>query len=87
MMQQMQEAMQGDQGGNQPNGRQQGADRDPLGRPRATTGPDFGDTVRVPDEADIQRAREILEEIRRRLGNTLSPQIERNYLERLLELR
>lgn len=88
MMQQMQQAMQGDEGGSEMGGqRQQGADRDPLGRPRATTGPDFGDTVRVPDEIDAQRARRILEAIRERLGNTLSPELERNYLERLLEMR
>jgi uncharacterized protein (TIGR02302 family) len=87
MMQQMQQAMQGDDGGGQEGGRQQALDRDPLGRPRATTGPDFGDTVRVPDEIDVQRARRILEEIRRRLGNALSPEIEKDYLERLLEMR
>jgi uncharacterized protein (TIGR02302 family) len=88
MMQQMQQAMQGEQGGSEQGGvRQQGADRDPLGRPRATTGPDFGDTVRVPDEIDVQRARRILEAIRERLGNALSPEVERNYLERLLELQ
>jgi len=87
MMQQMQQAQQGDEGGSEEGGRQQSADRDPLGRPRATTGPDFGNSVRVPDEIDVQRARQILEEIRRRLGNALSPEIERNYLERLLEMR
>ena len=86
MMQQLQ-AMQGDQGGNQAGERQQGADRDPLGRPRATQGPDFGDTVKVPDEIDVQRARRILDAIRKRLGNALSPEIERSYLERLLELK
>ena len=87
MMQQMQQAMQGEQGGSEEGGRQQSADRDPLGRPRATTGPDFGDTVKVPDEIDVQRAREILEAIRKRLGNALSPEIERDYLERLLQMR
>lgn len=87
MMQQMMQAMQGDEGGSENGGRQQNADRDPLGRPRATTGPDFGDSVKVPDEIDIQRARQILEAIRKRLGNALSPQIERDYLERLLQMR
>lgn len=87
MMQQMQQAMQGDQGGGENGGRQQNADRDPLGRPRATTGPDFGNSVKVPDEIDVQRARQILDAIRKRLGNALSPQIERDYLERLLELK
>ena len=87
MMQQMQQAMRGDQGEGQEGGRQQSSDRDPLGRPRATTGPDFGESVRVPDEIDVQRARQILEAIRKRLGNALSPELERNYLERLLQMR
>ncbi|MBX3584367.1 MAG: TIGR02302 family protein [Rhizobiaceae bacterium] len=87
MMNQMMQAQQGEDGQGQQGGRQQNADRDPLGRPRATTGPDFGDTVRVPDEIDVQRARQILEAIRKRLGNALSPELERNYLERLLEMR
>lgn len=87
MMNQMQ-AMQGDQGGQGQQGARQGTfGRDPLGRPRATTGPDFGDDVQVPDEIDTQRARQILDAIRRRLGNALSPEIEREYLERLLDMR
>ncbi|RUV43045.1 TIGR02302 family protein [Mesorhizobium sp. M1A.T.Ca.IN.004.03.1.1] len=86
MMKQMQ-AMQGDQGGSEQGGRRQDADRDPLGRPRATKGPDDGNSVKVPDEIDVQRARQILEAIRKRLGNALSPDIERSYLERLLELK
>ncbi|MBA3447919.1 MAG: TIGR02302 family protein [Pseudaminobacter sp.] len=86
MMQQMQQAQQGDQGGSQEGGRQQNSDRDPLGRPRATTGPDFGNSVEVPDEIDVQRARRILDAIRKRLGNALSPALEKDYLERLLEM-
>jgi len=86
MMKQMQ-AMQGDQGGSEQGGRQQDADRDPLGRPRTTNGPDDGTSVKVPDEIDVQRARQILDAIRKRLGNSLSPDIERSYLERLLELK
>ena len=42
---------------------------------------------KVPDEIDVQRARQILEAIRKRLGNALSPELERSYLERLLELK
>ncbi|MCX7305665.1 MAG: TIGR02302 family protein [Hyphomicrobiales bacterium] len=87
MMDQMMQAMQGEEGGGQEGGRQQNADRDPLGRPRATQGPDFGDSVTVPDEIDVQRARQILEAIRKRLGNALSPELERSYLERLLEMK
>jgi hypothetical protein len=42
---------------------------DPMGRPpQRTDGPDPGVGVKVPDQIDIQRAREILEELRRRLG-------------------
>ncbi len=87
MMQQMQQAMEGDQGGADEGGRQQNADRDPLGRPRRTIGPDDGLSVKVPDEIDVQRARQILEAIRKRLGNALSPELERSYLERLLRLQ
>ncbi|MFC0192605.1 TIGR02302 family protein [Aureimonas pseudogalii] len=63
---------------------QQRSGRDPLGRERQTQGPDFGQDVGVPDEIDIQRARRILDQIRDRLGHQLSPQQERDYLERLL---
>lgn len=91
MMSQMQQALQQQQGDGEgqgdPNGTRNAGDRDPLGRPRATNGPDFGDSVDVPDEIDVQRAREILEAIRRRLGDALSPDLEKDYLERLLEMR
>ncbi|WP_193174675.1 TIGR02302 family protein [Oricola nitratireducens] len=86
MMQQMQQAMDGGNGATQPGGNRNGLDRDPLGRPQRSAGPDFGESVKVPDEIDIRRAREILEAIRKRLGNALSPQLEKDYLERLLEL-
>lgn len=87
MMQQMQQAMEGDEGGSEQGGRQKRADRDPLGRPRATEGFDDDSTVEVPEVIDAQRARRILEAIRKRLGNALSPELERQYLERLLEMR
>jgi hypothetical protein len=41
--------------------------------------------VKVPDESDIQRAREILEELRRRLGERGRPPPELDYIERLIE--
>ncbi|SDU40661.1 TIGR02302 family protein [Stappia sp. ES.058] len=59
-------------------------DEDPLGRPRRTEGPDFGDRVRVPDEIDVQRARRILEELRKRFSDPGRPMLELDYLERLL---
>jgi uncharacterized protein (TIGR02302 family) len=58
---------------------------DPLGRPQRTTGPDLGTQVKVPDEIDTQRAREILDAIRRKLSEPSRPLIERDYLERLLD--
>ena len=92
MMNQMMQAMGDQQGGAEGqgpdrNGNRTADDRDPLGRPRATTGPDFGNRVKVPDEIDIQRAREILDAIRKRLGDQLSPEVEKQYLERLLDLQ
>lgn len=84
MMEQMQQAM-GEDGPTGNRGQRSADDRDPLGRPKATTGADDGRSVKVPGEIDIQRAREILEAIRRRLGNALSPQMEKDYLERLLK--
>jgi hypothetical protein len=58
---------------------------DPLGRP--LRGRDYGDdvTVKVPGEIDVQRARRILEELRRRFGENFRPQLELEYIERLLK--
>ncbi len=76
------------QGPGQPgrNGRQR-ADQntDPLGRP--LRGRDYGDdvTVKVPGEIDAQRARRILEELRKRFGESTRPQLELDYIERLLK--
>jgi uncharacterized protein (TIGR02302 family) len=59
--------------------------RDPFGR---TEGGAFGASidgpVKVPDEMEMRRAREILDELRRRAGESARPRIERNYIERLL---
>ena len=88
MMQQMQQAMGANPGmmNNGPGSRNP-TQLDPLGRPQANTGPDFGDDVKIPEEADIQRARRILEAIRERLGDAFRPEMERFYLERLLDTR
>jgi hypothetical protein len=60
-------------------------DTDPLGRP--LRGREYGDdyTVKVPGEIDVQRARRIIEELRRRFGDVLRPQEELDYIERLLK--
>jgi uncharacterized protein (TIGR02302 family) len=58
---------------------------DPLGRPmrRGDYSDDF--TVKVPGEIDAQRARRILEELRKRFGEGFRPQLELDYIERLLK--
>jgi uncharacterized protein (TIGR02302 family) len=72
----------------QPQGRpsaQQRGREDPLGRPQRQR--DWADgRVRVPgaDESATQRARRILDELRRRLGDPSRPSEELDYLERLL---
>ncbi len=58
--------------------------KDPLGRPDRSNRPDLGLSVNVPDEIDIQKAREVLDELRRRLGDPSRPIIELDYLERLI---
>jgi hypothetical protein len=97
MAQQMQQMMgqgeNGDQDGDpngpgNPQGRAQNDPRsdDPLGRP--TRSREFSDgRVRVPgaNESAVERARRILEELRRKLGDPSRPTEELDYFERLLK--
>ena len=72
-------------GPGQPGGRQQNRaaqETDPLGR--QTRGYNDDVTVKVPGEIDVQRARRILEELRRRFSDPARPQLELDYIERLL---
>jgi len=73
---------QGNRFGQRQNG---GQDTDPLGRP--LKGRDYSDdqSVKIPGEIDVQRVRRILEELRRRLGDSDRSQIELDYIERLLK--
>jgi uncharacterized protein (TIGR02302 family) len=57
---------------------------DPLGRPMPGDW-DEGDSTKVPDQADTQKSREILEELYRRSGDRRRPDPERQYLDRLLK--
>ncbi|WP_290984937.1 TIGR02302 family protein [Hyphomicrobium sp.] len=81
--QQMAQQMQ--QNAQQRLGRGGSSPRDPFGRPQRAQGPDFGNSVKVPDAIDAQRAREILEELRKRSGESLRPQDELEYIDRLLK--
>jgi hypothetical protein len=58
---------------------------DPLGRPVRSREYSDDYTVKVPDEIDVQRARRVLEELRRRLGEPARPRQELDYIERLLQ--
>jgi uncharacterized protein (TIGR02302 family) len=62
-----------------------GKDRDPLGRPMSDGGMANDGQVKVPEEADLQRARQILDELRRRLSERARPAGELDYIERLIE--
>jgi uncharacterized protein (TIGR02302 family) len=81
-MQQMMQAMGMGQGMMMPMlmGRGQMPGRDPLGRQQ---GLDPG-TVEVPTEPEEKRARELLDELRRRAGDRSRPSDELDYLHRLL---
>lgn len=89
MMQQM--AGDRNQGGQQqgqagdPNQGQQGTD--PLGRRNEARGRVNDSDTKIPGEIDAQRAREIMDAIRKKLSDPLRPLLERNYLERLLDSR
>ena len=71
--------------GQRPGQRGRGPGRDPFGR---VTGGAYGAAVdgpvKIPDQAETQRAREILQELRRRAGERRRPRFERDYIDRLL---
>lgn len=87
----MMSQMQGQGGTSAPGGQQAGKDgRDPLGRQRQAGGESDANDVKVPDEIEVQRAREILDAIRKKLDRgSGEPDVpreqERRYLERLLD--
>jgi hypothetical protein len=65
--------------------RRDGVPRDPLGRPLTNGGAYEQGDVKIPDNNVMQRARDILEELRRRAGERDRPQIELDYIDRLLQ--
>ena len=75
---------QGDRAGQgDPNAQDEG--RDPLGRPTANRGALEGSDTEIPGQEALKRARELLDEIRRRAGDRTRPDVELDYLRRLLE--
>ncbi len=64
-----------------------GGQSDPFGRrPGGAFGASIDDgSVKVPDQAEQRRAWDLLRELRRRAGERQRPEIERNYIDRLLK--
>lgn len=59
---------------------------DPLGRPMPRNGEDFGRNENIlPKESEIMRARDIMRALRRRSNDRQRPQIEQDYIKRLLD--
>ena len=82
-----QQMMMGQQPGQMPGQQpmqQSNRGRDPLGRPLPGFGRADTNDVRIPENSDLQRAREILDELRRRAGEFNRPQLELDYIDRLL---
>jgi uncharacterized protein (TIGR02302 family) len=73
-------------GGGEGRAQAAGARQDPLGRPLREEGEGAADTgfVRIPEEMELRRAREILDELRRRSGDPSRPRFERDYIDRLI---
>ncbi|WP_370402380.1 TIGR02302 family protein [Sulfitobacter sp. JB4-11] len=59
--------------------------RDPLGRDQGGSGANSTDAPLAQGPGGSERARRLLDEIRRRSGETQRPEVERDYLNRLLE--
>jgi uncharacterized protein (TIGR02302 family) len=84
------EMRQAQEGGSDQMGQEQGdafanGRNDPLGRPTGSRG-NIGTSESMVPEADARaRARELLDEIRRRAGDLSRPDVELDYLRRLLE--
>jgi hypothetical protein len=57
-----------------------GGQRDPLGRPVGGSG-----ETRIPEADDLERAWRIMQELRRRSSDPNRPQIEHDYIDRLLK--
>ena len=58
---------------------------DPFDRPAGSYGSIDGRETGVPDRSEMDRARELLEELRRRAGEPMRPEIELDYLDRLID--
>jgi len=62
-----------------------GGNDDPFGRAEGAVGSGAGGGVKIPDEAELQRARSILMELRKRAAERGRPTEELDYIDRLLK--
>ncbi|MEM7499276.1 MAG: TIGR02302 family protein [Pseudomonadota bacterium] len=89
LAQQLEEQGQGQQSAQgQGRGRGDGAEddrADPFDRPSGRFGAIDGRDTDVPDRALMDRARELLDELRRRAGEATRPEYELDYLDRLID--
>lgn len=86
------EALQNGQGdvgaqgqGQDPGQSQDRARTDPFDRPAGAYGATSGNDTNIPDRSVLDRAREILDELRRRSAEPSRPELELEYLDRLLD--
>ena len=88
MMDQLREQMAQQQGqgpGDEPMPQAGRRGRDPLGRSTRNDGGFDTQGVQVPEESDLGRARDVLEELYRRSGEQRRPPAELDYYHRLLD--
>ncbi|MEE8445508.1 MAG: DUF4175 family protein, partial [Alphaproteobacteria bacterium] len=76
--------MRGRPGQGRGKGKGRGQGRDPLGRPLEGFGAVDDGRVKIPDRMELQKARKILDELRRRAGQSKRPRQEHEYIDRLL---
>jgi uncharacterized protein (TIGR02302 family) len=85
MAEQLMQQSRGQQDSQGRDGEARGDDRDPLGRPLPSSGEDTGPLKdMLPSELAIERARQILDMLRAKAGETGLPKYERDYIDRLL---
>ena len=58
---------------------------DPFERPASSFGALDGTSTKVPDRSLLERGRELLQELRRRAAEPSRPELELEYLDRLME--
>ncbi|NIA68426.1 TIGR02302 family protein [Pelagibius litoralis] len=77
----------GETGEGSVSGRPGPANRDPLGRERegSSGNTNIGEGVQIPDQMELQRSREIVDELRRRRGQRNRSLEELDYIDRLLK--